>query len=75
MTCSSTPLQCPAQANPGECGERFHRKNSLVGGITKEGPTRASESLAEVFNACLDLLVRDKKTDATGDLVRLPATA
>ena len=50
----------------------FHRKNSLVDGITKEALREQVKASAEVFHACLDLLVRDKKVEASGDLVRLP---
>ena len=50
----------------------FHRKNSLVDGVTKEVLREQVKASADVFNACLDLLVRDKKVEASGDLVRLP---
>jgi selenocysteine-specific elongation factor len=50
----------------------FHKKNSLVGGITKEALREQVKASSEVFSAALDLLVREKNIEATGDLVRLP---
>jgi len=52
--------------------EDFHRKNSLVGGIPREALREQVRASAEVFNAVLDLLIREKKIEAAGDLVRLP---
>jgi selenocysteine-specific elongation factor len=50
----------------------FHKKNSLVGGIAKEALREQVKASSEVFSAALDLLVREKNIEATGDLVRFP---
>jgi selenocysteine-specific elongation factor len=50
----------------------FHKKNSLVGGITREALREQVKASPEVFTAALDLLVREKNIEAAGDLVRLP---
>jgi len=52
--------------------EGFHRKNSLVGGIPREALREQVRASAEVFKAVLDLLIREKKIEVAGDLVRLP---
>jgi selenocysteine-specific elongation factor len=50
----------------------FHKKNSLVSGITKEALREHVKASSEVFNTALDLLVRDKRIQAVGDVVKLP---
>jgi selenocysteine-specific elongation factor len=50
----------------------FHKKNSLVGGIAREALREQVKASSEVFNAAIDLLVREKKLEASGDQVRLP---
>lgn len=50
----------------------FHKKNPLVGGISKEELRTLVDSTTEVFEAVVALLVRDKKIEVAGDLVRLP---
>jgi selenocysteine-specific elongation factor len=53
--------------------EQFHRQNPLVEGISKtelEDGTDASDNT--VFEALLETLVREKKIEVAGDLVRLP---
>jgi len=50
----------------------FHKKNSLVSGIAREALREQVKASPEVFTAALDLLVREKNIEATGDLVRLP---
>jgi selenocysteine-specific elongation factor len=50
----------------------FHKKNSLVGGIAREALREQVKASPEVFTAALDLLVREKNIEASGDLVRLP---
>jgi selenocysteine-specific elongation factor len=50
----------------------FHKKNSLVSGITKEALREHVKASSEVFNASLDLLARDKRIQAVGDVVKLP---
>jgi selenocysteine-specific elongation factor len=50
----------------------FHKKNQLVPGMGKEELREAFHLSPEVFAAVLDLLLRDKKIEVAGDLVRLP---
>ena len=52
--------------------ERFHQKNSLVGGIAKEELREQVKAAAEVFAEALVGLVRERKIETGGDLVRLP---
>jgi selenocysteine-specific elongation factor len=52
--------------------EHFHQANPLVGGINQEELREQVEVSPEVFAAVLDLLVREKKLEVTGDHVRLP---
>jgi selenocysteine-specific elongation factor len=52
--------------------EKFHDKNPLVGGINKEELRTQVNATSEIFDAATALLVRDKKLQITGDLVRLP---
>ncbi|MGC1647330.1 MAG: SelB C-terminal domain-containing protein, partial [Candidatus Sulfotelmatobacter sp.] len=52
--------------------EGFHRKNSLVSGIAKEVLREQVKVPSEVFSSALDLLVREKKIEVAGDVVRLP---
>jgi selenocysteine-specific elongation factor len=51
--------------------ESFHRKNSLVGGIAREALREQVKASVEVFAASLEMLSREKKIEAAGDLVRL----
>ena len=50
----------------------FHKKNPLVGGISKEELRALVDAIPEVFEAVAIMLVRDKKIEVAGDLVRLP---
>lgn len=50
----------------------LHKKNPLVPGMGKETLREALRLSPEVFAAALDLLLRDKKIEVAGDLVRLP---
>ena len=50
----------------------FHKKNPLVGGISKEELRAQVDATPEVFEALVVSLVRDKKLEVAGDLVRLP---
>jgi selenocysteine-specific elongation factor len=50
----------------------FHKKNPLVGGISKEELRAQVETMAEVFETAAAMLVREKKLEVVGDLVRLP---
>jgi selenocysteine-specific elongation factor len=52
--------------------EGFHRKNSLVNGIAREALREQVKAPSEVFSASLDLLVRERKIEVVGDVVRLP---
>jgi len=52
--------------------EGFHRKNSLVRGIAKEALREQVKAPMEVFSASLELLVREKRIEVSGDVVRLP---
>jgi selenocysteine-specific elongation factor len=49
----------------------FHKKNPLVGGIAKEELREQVGASIEVFGATLEILVREKKIEAPGDLVRV----
>ena len=50
----------------------FHKKNPLVGGINKEELRMQVKGNADVFDAMLTALVREKKIEVVEDLVRLP---
>ena len=50
----------------------FHEKDPLVPGMAKETLREQYTLSPEVFSAVLDRLVRQKKLEASGDLVRLP---
>ena len=52
--------------------EGFHRKNSLVGGIAREALREQVKASSGVFIAALDRLLREKKIEVTGEIVRLP---
>jgi selenocysteine-specific elongation factor len=50
----------------------FHRKNPLVGGISKEELRAQVDATPEVFEAVAAMLIRDKKLEVAGELVHLP---
>ena len=50
----------------------FHKKNSLVGGISREELRGLVNTSAEVFEAAATALVRDNKIEVAGDRIRLP---
>jgi len=50
----------------------FHEKNPLVGGISKEELRTQVDAIPEVFEAVAAMLVREKKIEGAGDLMRLP---
>jgi selenocysteine-specific elongation factor len=50
----------------------FHKKNPLVSGISKEELRAQVDASPEVFEGVANMLMRDKKIEITGDLVRLP---
>jgi selenocysteine-specific elongation factor len=52
--------------------EDFHKENPLVGGISKKELLERVEVVPEVFDAIAAMLIRDKKIEVAGDLVRLP---
>ena len=52
--------------------EDFHKKNPLVRGIAKEALRERVGASVEVFDAAIGILVREKKIEVAGDLVRLP---
>jgi selenocysteine-specific elongation factor len=52
--------------------EEFHKKNPLVGGVSKEELRSQVKALPEVFGAVSAALIRDHKLEVAGDLVRLP---
>jgi selenocysteine-specific elongation factor len=51
--------------------EQFHKKDPLVGGIGREELREQVKASAEVFAAVAAALVREKKLEIAGDLVRL----
>ena len=50
----------------------FHKNNPLVGGISKEELRAQVDAIPEVVETAAGMLVRDKKLEVAGDLVRLP---
>ncbi|HYL11431.1 MAG TPA: selenocysteine-specific translation elongation factor [Terriglobales bacterium] len=52
--------------------EDFHKKNPLVAGISKRELNETVKVPGEVFSATLDSLVKEKKMEVVGELVRLP---
>jgi selenocysteine-specific elongation factor len=50
----------------------FHKNNPLVGGISKEELRAQAHAVPEVFETAAALLVREKRLEVVGDLVRLP---
>lgn len=55
--------------------EEFQKKNPLVSGISKEELRAQLEATPDIFEAVATMLVRDKKLESAGDLVRLPGRA
>src|SRR4029077_341880 len=51
---------------------RFHRENPLAAGIGKEELRERVHVPDEVFAAALEMLVREKKLNAAGEVVHLP---
>jgi selenocysteine-specific elongation factor len=52
--------------------EQFHKWNPLVSGISREQLREQRSGPVEIFAAALETLVRNKKIEVAGDLVRLP---
>ncbi len=50
----------------------FHKKNPLVGGISKEELRAQVDAIPEVFETAAAMLAGGKKLEVIGDLVRLP---
>jgi len=50
----------------------FHENNPLVAGISKEALREQVKASSDVFTAMLDILVREKKLEVAGEIVRLP---
>ncbi len=50
----------------------FHKNNPLVGGISKEELRAQVDAIPEVFETASATLIRDKKLEVVGELVRLP---
>jgi selenocysteine-specific elongation factor len=50
----------------------FHKKNPLVPGLGREELREKFTLSPEIFVSVLDVLVREKKIEVAGDLVRLP---
>ncbi len=50
----------------------FQEKNPLAGGIAKEELREQAKVGVDVFEAALNSLLKDKKIEASGELVRLP---
>ena len=52
--------------------DKFHKQNPLVGGISREHLREERGVPSEIFSAVVDSLVRERKLELEGDLVRLP---
>jgi selenocysteine-specific elongation factor len=50
----------------------FHKRNSLVSGISKESLREQARLSGDVLNAALELALREKQLAITGELVHLP---
>jgi selenocysteine-specific elongation factor len=50
----------------------FHKRNSLVQGISKESLREQARLSGEVLNTALELALREKRLAITGELVHLP---
>jgi selenocysteine-specific elongation factor len=50
----------------------FHKRNPLVGGISKEELRAQVDANSDVFEAVAAMLVRERKLEVIGDLARLP---
>jgi selenocysteine-specific elongation factor len=50
----------------------FHQANRLVSGIGKEELRKQVQASTTIFAAVVEMLVREKKLELTGDLVHLP---
>jgi selenocysteine-specific elongation factor len=50
----------------------FHKNNPLVGGISKEELRTQVDAVPQVFETVAAMLVREKKLEVAGELMRLP---
>ena len=50
----------------------FHKRNPLVGGISREELREQVRASVEVFDAVLGMLLNENKIEIVGELVRLP---
>jgi selenocysteine-specific elongation factor len=52
--------------------EDFHKSNPLVSGIAKEELREQADALSDIFEAAIGWLVREKKIEVAGEVVRMP---
>ncbi len=71
MFLSSSALEA-LKLNILRTAREFHKENPLVGGISKEELRDRVQASPEVFEAVTAMLIRDKKIEAVGEVVRLP---
>ena len=55
-----------------ETAVKFHEQNRLAAGMTTATLREAVNTSPQVFDAALDALLRDRKIESVGELVRLP---
>ena len=55
-----------------EAAAKFHEQNRLAAGITAASLREGIRANAQVFDAALGALLRDRKIETAGELVRLP---
>jgi selenocysteine-specific elongation factor len=51
--------------------DQFHKKNPLVGGISRKELQESARTNADVFSAALESLLKAKRVEIVGELVRL----
>ena len=52
--------------------EESHRQNPLENGISKEELQNQTDAVGQIFDAIAGILLREKRIEITGDMVRLP---
>ncbi|MGA8622550.1 MAG: selenocysteine-specific translation elongation factor [Candidatus Sulfotelmatobacter sp.] len=67
-----TPALEALKAHVLSASAAFHKKNPLVGGVSKQELRAQVDATPEVFEAVASILVCDKKIEVAGDLLRLP---
>jgi selenocysteine-specific elongation factor len=60
------------KSNVVNAAAAFHKKNPLVGGISREELRAQIGATPEIFEVVAEMLIRDKKVEVVGKLVRLP---